>query len=943
MALGVAAALTILLFPSASASGDVSSCPHGTKKPVEVGIVIATACWTQATVSGATVDTAAFADNPNGIDLNGFVITGALGNGLQINEKTNAVTSIQTSSGRPVSVQLNSRNWPVAGQVQALGSPFVVSFSAPTSGSLQLTDIRLGSNQIAGALAGLSPVGTIDTPVMLEPDGEGTMDLTVALAGIFTLKGKPQSVTIALPTKPNEGTKFDGFELSLKEIDGLKFVTVEDLDAHYSASQKLISGSATVKFPFLSKGIGASITIQNGVLTDLGVNVSGLQIPIGPAGFLTAIGGGFHISGVVTPDVNGYCRSIGYDSGYITGNSGWQCHKGSSTASPDMGKACIFTTGNPATKASYTNANDARSWICSGAPPSVATSFDLGANASLSAQFGPSIPSPFGEIEPIAADARLDLSYTAQELVVGLQGTFYLFRIPVGDAYLRIHSNSGVEFGAGVGIGIPSFKNNPNDPFYLGLRVDGWVGGGKFQLEGQGKFSLFSFKVLEGDGLINDRGIGACWTVLGIPGGAFYKWGSSGPEAFGTTCGLGNYREQFPAGSAADAATARTFRLTQSKTVLEVRGTSAAPRFTLRAADGRVVRVPVRGSSVMTRDYAVILNHLNRTTYVILPHARARWTITPYPGSAAVTSVKAAHIAPKERVTAEVVGTGTTRTLVYNALKLPNTRLLFLEVLRNGTKFPILNTAAGSGRHRFRVETGNGYGIRKLRVVVIQGAGSTQSRVLARYRVVAPRRLPAPPSVTAWRDGFIVNVHWAGLLGARGYLVQVHQRVGKQVVSFVRRVPASETQVLIPKFPGLPGKTTATVWTLNSDGVIGTGRSSSFRTTPSAVTFKAAARATARGAYSDRGAVVVRTQCPMSRDGYCQVLLTLVLNGHSIVTAGDQVAPGTSYFVHLRPGNPALRRALARALAGRGGHVRVGCIMFRLSQPGYVNANGTVI
>jgi hypothetical protein len=54
-------------------------------------------------------------------------------------------------------------------------------------------------------------------------------------------------------------------------------------------------------------------------------------------------------------------------------------------------------------------------------------------------------------------------------------------------------------------------------------------------------------------------------------------------------------------------------------------------------------------------------------------------------------------------------------------------------------------------------------------------------------------------------------------------------------------------------------------------------------------------------------------------------------------------APGTSHLVRLRPTKAAVRRALARALAGHGGHVRVGVIMFRLGQPGYVRATGTVI
>ena len=297
----------------------------------------------------------------------------------------------------------------------------------------------------------------------------------------------------------------------------------------------MISGTATLGFPFFGSGtgVGVSVTIQNGVLTDLGVNVTGTHIPIGAVGVITALNGGFHVSGQIAANFDGYCKSAGYEGAVIIGGdtgpnayTHWKCHKGSTNDGVDVGKACQFTTMNPASTASYTDPSSANSWICSGASPSTATSFDLGATAGLSADFGPTLPSPFGELAPIAADAQLAINYQASELVVALSGKFYLFRIPVGDAYLRIHSNSGVEFGAGVGIGIPSFTNNPNDPFYLGLRVDGWFGRGKFQLEGQGKFSLFSFKVLQGDGLINDQGIGACWTVLGVPGGAFYKWGS---------------------------------------------------------------------------------------------------------------------------------------------------------------------------------------------------------------------------------------------------------------------------------------------------------------------------------------------------------------------------------------------------------------------------------
>lgn len=948
VALGVAAWLTILLFPSSSALADEPSCPHGQMQSVKTGVVEATGCWTS---SGSTY-TAAFADNPEGIDLNGFVLKGDSQSGIRINTDTGSVASIVLDSGNQGTAYLYSRNWPVPGQLSQIGGGGPISFTAK-NGPVQLANAQIGVTYSAGTILALlaSPAGSISTQVMLEPGGEGSMDLTVAAGGIFTLKGKAQSVKIDLPTKPEEGTKFDGFELKLQELDGIKFVQLYDLDLHYSISQKLLSGSANLGFPFFGKGtgVGVSLAIQNGVPTDIGVNVHGTRIPIGATGYITDLGGGFHVSGVVGLDFNGWCKSIGYESGMIVGSdkgpdayTHWKCHKGSTNDGVDVGKACRWQTSNPASVASYTDPNNARSWICSLAPPSMATSFDLGANAQLTAQFGPDIPSPFGKIAPIRANARFDLAYQGGELVVGIHGGLELFRIPVGDAYVVLHSNTGVQFGAGLGVGVPSLTNNPNDPFYLGLRVDGWVARGKFQLEGKGQFSLFGAKLLAGDGLINDRGIGACWTVVGVPGGAFYTWGSAGPETFGfNSCRLGDYREQFPAGATASAARARTFRLTQAKTVLAVRGVGSAPRFTLRSAAGRVVRVPATGLSVIARDYAVFINRRTRTTYVMLPRARGTWTVSPYRGSATVASLKAARIEPEQRVTAKVLGTGTTRTLVYNALKLPNTRLLFLEVLPDGTQLPILNTTATSGRHRFRVETGSGYGLRELRVVAVQGAGATMSRVAARYRVNPPPILRATGVLDATRDGFTVYASWMPVRGASGYLVQVFtRRHGRMVATFVRRVSARKTTLLLPQYPALPGRSVATVWALNSDGKLGRPRSTSFLSSPSALTLKAAAKLSVRSAFARGGAVFVNTQCPVSM-AHCQVRLGLVVSGRVVVRRSYQQSPGTFLKIRLLPGRPADRRALARALAGRSRRVRVTCRIFRLAAGNGAEAEAT--
>jgi hypothetical protein len=958
LALGVAVALSILLFPSASAIGDETTCAHGTNQAVTAGVVTATGCWTQATVSGATVYTADFADNEEGIDLNGFVVTGKDGDGLQINATTRAVTSITIATGNATSVQLNSRNWPTQGSITPLGDKATISFQAPTNQPLTLDTLHLGKGSIEGALISLLPVfGQIETNVVLEPGGGGSMDLTISLAGIFTLKDKPQSLTIALPTEPEEGTKFDGFDLHLKEITGIAGINIYDLEAQYSASKKIIAGQLSIGFPFMpeGKGITAGFAMQNGFITSITVGVH-TKIPFGP-GTLTDITGTFSTAGVAPLDFNGWCKSIGYESAVTVGGdkgpnayTHWKCHKGSTNDSVDVAKACQWETGETAGSARYTDPNDASSWQCVGTTFGYNNwrpqSTDLAAKADLEADFGPSVQLPVvGDVSAVHAHASLEVAYALNQFVLKLHGDISLLRIPMGSAYFELYSNAGVKFGGAFGLGIPSFKNNENDPFYVGARVDGWVGGGKWQVQGRGRLTILGIRLADGSVLINDRGLGGCGTlfagtIFAIGGGGFHNWDGSGTAFAPNTCGLASYEEQFPLGAAATAASARTFTLRGQKTILSVRGDGGAPQFELRAGNGRIIRTPATARPIMGRDYAVAIDRANKTTYVILARARGTWTIRPYPGSVTITSVKAAGIAPQNRITAKVEGAGTTRTLVYRSLRLPNTRLQFLEQLPNGTKLPILNTAAASGRRRFRVETGTGYGTRKLLVVVTQGIGFGQSAVLARYRVSPPPPLPASGFLDATRDGFAVYTAWNRVKSASGYFVQVSTRQhGRVVASFARQVSARTTTLWIPTYPALPGRSTVTVWALNSDGKFGRPKNKSFFTAASALTLKAAAKLSVDSAFERGGAMHVITQCP-AHQGHCQVQLTLVLKGRVIVRRGYQQTPGTLRTLRLQPTNPRLRRELARELNKPHGRVRVTCRIFRFAQPGSMSATG---
>jgi hypothetical protein len=848
----VSSILLGMLVLATQASSDVgaSRCGGGTEQTVEVGIVKAVGCFTEATKEGATVYTAAWKDQGEaGVDLNGFVLNGPSGGGLEINAKTREVASVALSTGVNLEkAQLYSRNWPAQGQLTKIGQPTTLDFLAPEHSSLQLMTVRFGSNTLGNALAGLSPVGDVETPIVLEEDGKGSMDLSVLLAGAFTLKGHAQSVTIDLPTESLKGTHLDGFEIELEEIDTFKLITLNDFMAKYSASEHVIAGSATATFPFSGpgkKGIGFGVgfALEDGALTEIKGNVKGVKIPVGapPGGFITGIGGGFKLKN---------------------------------------------ESGN---------------------------AFTLIVQANAEAEFGPEVPTPWGKVAPIEVNAGLQVGHVREELFFEIKGGVKIFRIPVGDVLLAIHSSGGVQFGVGLGVGFPCYCNKDTEPFYIGARVEGWVAKGKFQFEGSGRVALFGVKIFDGRVLVNDRAAGACWKVLGVDGGAVYVYGARDVKTFGIGCGLDDYKEKFPAGARLSAADgSRTIRLSEAEQVLEVRGAGGAPRFTMRSADGhRVVQVPARAAGRVDRTgfrNAVFVNEGENATFVVMPAPAGRWTVTPEPGSPPITDLKAGREAPAEHVEAEVRGHGRVRTLVWHSLNRAHTRLAFAEVMPDGTEIPILETGRAAGRKRFAVAPGQYHGTRQLRAVVIHGYGATQAPMVDSFRVTRPRPLRAPRHVSAWRDEWATHVRWRGVPQARSYLVQVAlRRHGKLATSYVRHVPAKRRGVVIPVSPS-GGTAYARVFAVNFAGRLGKAAVRAFQTTPPPASFGKSIESGAASVKRHGGRVLLTTRCPGG--GHCQMQVELRVAGHRVYRTHFQQTPNTFNRLWLTPRTAAARKAL---------------------------------
>ncbi|MCB0869034.1 MAG: hypothetical protein KDB48_10100, partial [Solirubrobacterales bacterium] len=183
-----------------------------------VGIVQMKGCWTKRTTDGTDYFVAELASQPlygtgerqiRALDMNGLLVSGVKDQDrIVVNTKTNAIRSVTGADETAAEIRLSSIGYPLPANPLQLGVPFKINFVPPNQGSMVLEDLQLGSNSAyVKSMAGFSPVGSVETPLILNEDGKGSMDLTASLTGIFTLKGKPQSVTIKIPSRVGEGSK----------------------------------------------------------------------------------------------------------------------------------------------------------------------------------------------------------------------------------------------------------------------------------------------------------------------------------------------------------------------------------------------------------------------------------------------------------------------------------------------------------------------------------------------------------------------------------------------------------------------------------------------------------------------------------------------------------------------------------------------------------------
>ena len=298
-----------------------------------------------------------------------------------------------------------------------------------------------------------------------------------------------------------------------------------------------------------------------------------------------------------------------------------------------------------------------------------------------------------------------------------LTGNITLVSAKLSSAYLEYRTPSRIALGGRLDWTIRGYG--------FKARTTGWVDGKRaFNLEGNGRIAGPGPDV-SGNGLISNRGIGACGRgFAGIKLGFRYRWGAPLPTP---GCDLGPIRAT--ASGRASQAGVHSVKLPQGlpQAMLAVEGAGAAPAIRVTSPDGQSVDVTVSGDDAVTTSRLLAFRRDDdATTYVFLGRPRAgRWTVQALPGSAAITRVASAHGLPDPRVVASVRRAGRTARLSWTLRAIPGQSVQFVEEASNVRRV-ITTTNRARGTKRFRPAPG----VRRRQIVAyVEQDGVPRKRI----------------------------------------------------------------------------------------------------------------------------------------------------------------------------------------------------------------------
>lgn len=392
-------------------------------------------------------------------------------------------------------------------------------------------------------------------------------------------------------------------------------------------------------------------------------------------------------------------------------------------------------------------------------------------------------------------------------------GRLSLFGVPLESGYFDYYTDDFFDFGFRMEIGLPDFTaDEPEDqPVYIGGGVDGWVQWPQFSVRGQVDADLNFIDISVGaDVVASSKALAVCGHLGPISGGAAYTWATHDLDLFGG-CDIGQYEVPRPAGHssavahAAQAAGGVSVALPGGGVLLKLQGTTAAPRPVVTGPAGqRYVATADAHHPLVNPAVAILEDDKDKVTYVGLKSAKGDWTMTPQPGTSAISGIRSAPLLPDPRVRATITGHGAHRRLSWSVTPaVAGQRLQLAEKTKLGSR-PILTTTRARGSVAFAPGPGTA-GTRRLVATVVNAQGQPRAQVAAgSYTAPAVPEVAPVARITARRHGTTLTVSWPGVRRAAGYGVLLRGRglkVGQMLTGRKHRTT----------FPNLPAHLPRTV------------------------------------------------------------------------------------------------------------------------------------
>lgn len=521
----------------------------------------------------------------------------------------------------------------------------------------------------------------------------------------------------------------------------------------------------------------------------------------------------------------------------------------------------------------------------------------FGASGTIDFTAGPKTRFFFKDVTAVEADGTVKMSAAdvpnKKPGYFSVGGNFSLMTLPIGNASFAYYFGQGTSMSASIGIGLPSGKNDPGQPTYVGGGFSGWTSARHFDLEGNAQLKLLGVNLLGAKTVVSDIGMAGCLQVVAWIGGGI-RWSDGRGELLGGwTCNLGGYQPQ-PGALQKLGDGSSPLQLGAREKVVRVFAESGeeAPRIALEHADGRRIAAPPAGDEdglVRFDDGAAISSDNGMTALVIKGDAGGDWRLRRLPGSSDVARIETAPLLPDHDVRASISGSGRTKVLRWDARDIRHQRLQFSEVLPDGREVPILETGKEQGRHRFVPVEGTGtFGVtRKLVVDVMQRYNTPRDEVVAdRYQV---DRQPAPRPVRKLRVHREVGdlvAQWRTSPGAAGYRVSATAEGAGATYS--RDVPASRHRVRLPV--GTSGHMTVQVTAVNAQNRSSEAVTRRLDTDNLVPTLKAAARDAVTGGRLG-GAREVTLDVPCPDGASCRGVATVERKGRTVGATRFTVPP----------------------------------------------------